>query len=667
MSTNETNSISCSNHRTKLEHNSDITGIGITLSWTLTAGLALCLVISNYFVAYRPDVDPFDSQTTNTGSRAQSSFRPNPIDKQLLGWRLKKLRSTESAGDASRLRRDRIRDALTQCMLTMSDFQLITGLSVLISGYSQLPSGISIFHWERITDLAWFSSITHLCCLTFLRDHLYKNRRAQFWRISGMIVLIVLLSVALIPSALYVEVYEGLDKFHHYNSANDYTICFFRHSHEGVRGTYYDLKKEEIYAKKENTIISAVILIFGMTNRIWRLFETSTNIFLSVRRWFSRHIKYMLRWVLKATVSKSDIVMGLIYRPLLASYLLVHVLLDILLSKAFEVWWLTIGFFWGLTNLLPIHEPADQQWTFGQVIASLMLVAPVVALIETLTTSRSSLSSDTNRFHALTHTAVKYGQKDSNISPQNSITARPSLQDSPGPAYAPPTLPQCSREDPDYDFYSLSLSFNVALYVIVVFLAAMSLMILAFKAVGAGKMRPLEMLWAFENAPNLLLLVNFMACFLYSLSIDRHRPKAMSGRTVVGICSFILYASSIGGGFSVGLFEGVLPYAYAAFPFVVYLVLLIVEHVLTRRHASKATPLLVNHTNGSTTSLHSIPAASVSATDSTSDGHSSAPADGPSIRLPLIDTSFASRPPRRQDTEAEIGMASPRRTWTNDN
>lgn len=53
-----------------------------------------------------------------------------------------------------------------------------------------------------------------------------------------------------------------------------------------------------------------------------------------------------------------------------------------------EVWWLVIGLFWGLTNLIPITEAADQEWTFGQVIAALMLVLPVISLIETLATRR---------------------------------------------------------------------------------------------------------------------------------------------------------------------------------------------------------------------------------------------------------------------------------------
>lgn len=230
-------------------------------------------------------------------------------------------------------------------MLTMSDYQLITGLAVLISGYSQLPSGLSTEHWERIIDLAWFSSITHLCCLTFLREYFYRNRRAQIWRIPGMIILITLLSVALIPSAHYVDANvrilsasNGFDGDRvYYNTSLDYAKCFFNRRMEGHRGDYYRTRATRIDVKRQNVIVSAVILIFGMTNRIWRLFETSTNVYQSARQWLSRHVKVILRQVFDQTMPRSKVLADLIYRPMLTSYLMFHVLLSILLSKAFEV------------------------------------------------------------------------------------------------------------------------------------------------------------------------------------------------------------------------------------------------------------------------------------------------------------------------------------------
>lgn len=63
---------------------------------------------------------------------------------------------------------------LYQVVLAMSDQQLVTGLSIMISAYSRLDCGISVYHWKLITTLAWFSSATHLATLLFLRQYMQK-------------------------------------------------------------------------------------------------------------------------------------------------------------------------------------------------------------------------------------------------------------------------------------------------------------------------------------------------------------------------------------------------------------------------------------------------------------------------------------------------------------
>ncbi|KAF3001832.1 hypothetical protein E8E13_003819 [Curvularia kusanoi] len=355
----------CANHPTTARPNADITGIGISLAWLITAGLALSLVIASYFIAYRPDFNPFTLENTGLQSERGSYLKSNPIDYLFLKWRLRK--ATVQVSAEAELQSNRIREALTLCMLTMSDYQLITGLAVLISAYSQLNSGISTLQWDRVIDLAWFSSITHLCCLTFLRDYFVQNKRAQIWRISGMIVLVILLVVALVPSSRYslrsgYRAVSGVNptKKEVYDLSSDYAYCFFKPCREGSRPTYFLENKEDILNKKQNVMISAAILIIGIVNRIWRLYETSTRFYIIARGWISRHIKRLLRWTLNATQSKSFMLVALLYRPILACYLVCHLILDVVLSKAFEVYWLTIGFFWGLINLIGVQEPDDQ-------------------------------------------------------------------------------------------------------------------------------------------------------------------------------------------------------------------------------------------------------------------------------------------------------------------
>ncbi|CAI4214174.1 unnamed protein product [Parascedosporium putredinis] len=106
----------------------------------------------------------------------------------LCKWkRLEWLRSTEG------LKRDAMESALNKCVIGFADIQIFTGLAILISGFAMLPRGLSSYHWQIVVQLAWFSSLTHLSMLSFLRNYL-KNRPLEMWiRIFFTLVLAVML------------------------------------------------------------------------------------------------------------------------------------------------------------------------------------------------------------------------------------------------------------------------------------------------------------------------------------------------------------------------------------------------------------------------------------------------------------------------------------------
>lgn len=87
----------------------------------------------------------------------------------------------------------------------MSDQQLVTGLSIMISAYSRLNCGIPIYHWKLIATTAWFSSATHLATLLFLRQYLQRNRCLWYVRLVLMTVLVVMLAVAMVPTGVYLQ------------------------------------------------------------------------------------------------------------------------------------------------------------------------------------------------------------------------------------------------------------------------------------------------------------------------------------------------------------------------------------------------------------------------------------------------------------------------------
>lgn len=94
---------------------------------------------------------------------------------------------------------------LEAAVLMFSDQQIITGIAILISGYSQLPCGISIYHWQIVVDLAWFSSLTHLTTMTALRRFFHDRPDMAVWRVILMGSTIVLLGSALGPTG-YVSI-----------------------------------------------------------------------------------------------------------------------------------------------------------------------------------------------------------------------------------------------------------------------------------------------------------------------------------------------------------------------------------------------------------------------------------------------------------------------------
>jgi hypothetical protein len=281
-------------------------------------------------------------------------------------------------------------------MLTMSDFQLITGLSILISGFTQLDTGISAYHWQRLVQLAWFSSITHLCCLTALRNYFRHNALGYFWRLPGMIVLIVMLIIALIPTGHYTWESQTI----RYGSrqgdiirprATDHAICYFNH-HEGkcTMDEWYEVTCEQVFqASQQRMVLSALFLAVGMCNRLWHLFRLPSRLYVSARSVCSDLstlvLSHMFRWSSTWSLWFSCPFVLFVYYPFLAAFLAFRLLGDMITSRAFEVWWLIISFIWGLLNLWmrpTLHEDGTETWTFGQVMALLVVFAPLITLVE---------------------------------------------------------------------------------------------------------------------------------------------------------------------------------------------------------------------------------------------------------------------------------------------
>jgi hypothetical protein len=83
--------------------------------------------------------------------------------------------------------------------VAFSDQQIITGISIIIGGLSQLQWGISLYHWQAVVNLAWFSTVTHLITLTVLREEVRSNKPIKIFRTVGMRILVVMLICVMAP------------------------------------------------------------------------------------------------------------------------------------------------------------------------------------------------------------------------------------------------------------------------------------------------------------------------------------------------------------------------------------------------------------------------------------------------------------------------------------
>lgn len=209
----------------------------------------------------------------------------------------------------------------------MSDLQIVTGFSILISGFARLQCGLAAFEWLFIVNLAWFSCITHLSCLTVLRNHLYYRGSERLWRLFAMGALATLLVVGLLSmgNAWWSE---GVFRY-----PEDYAICHLRFSYSRIYPYYYH--------PFWTMLVSSMLIIIGFVSRVVKLHKTlSINLFGKAKLWIILRMQKMLRPIFNWSCThgyRHGLRRSLVYRPLLALFLTMHLILDGWTSLMFEV------------------------------------------------------------------------------------------------------------------------------------------------------------------------------------------------------------------------------------------------------------------------------------------------------------------------------------------
>ncbi|OTA92384.1 hypothetical protein M434DRAFT_387396 [Hypoxylon sp. CO27-5] len=417
----------------ELQAYGDISGLGVLISFLGSAWFAVLLLIVKYFLVFDPKVNPFQREANHTnenigrkninnknnsdeenlqGSRTTSPetdwWRPNPIDTMLLGsirpwvrFLNKKFPNIESVLDES--------------LLNVCDVQVITGIGVLISGFFSLSCGLSAYHWQMIVSLAWFSSVTHLAGLTILRNHLRAHPWKRNIRFSLMFILLVGLIVSLVPTGYFT--WKNPDpNGNSISSMANPAVCYFdvriaNHIRQAMscdKSTTPTCDDEnlELTSAFQIMIISIVLLAFGFFTRSTKIFRPLSSFMnIKLRQPLSHYYQEFLVRLISfidrkqtgdqspSMLKKTGILRIFLLWPLLALLVFFRLIADCFASMLAELYWLVVAMIWGTRGIANIRRNLEtrnrlsdvlneeNQWTFGQILPVLLLVAPLFATV----------------------------------------------------------------------------------------------------------------------------------------------------------------------------------------------------------------------------------------------------------------------------------------------
>ena len=198
--------------------------------------------------------------------KSSLNLSANELDRTFIGWVRKRRGSQPSA---------KWGEAMRTIVLAFSDIQLITGIAILVAGFSQLHCGIASYHWQIIVYLAWFSSLTHIATLSLLREYFHQKPLLKWLRITFMFVMLLLLIAALIPSGNAAWSIDGVP-----------AQCF------------YDDKNYSVHSKQTSTmVISICFLLVSYATRAIKLFKPGSI-------WVSHWLREQPHMLLKRRLDK---------------------------------------------------------------------------------------------------------------------------------------------------------------------------------------------------------------------------------------------------------------------------------------------------------------------------------------------------------------------------
>ncbi|KAF2231458.1 hypothetical protein EV356DRAFT_290504 [Viridothelium virens] len=346
----------------------DIGGVGVLTAFLVSAWLSIIILI----VAYILGMVPKELLT--------------PVDERIYRIRAREIGHWGQS--------------MQDCLRSLSDQQIVTGVAVLVAGFAKLGS-ISIYHYQTVIYLAWMASNVHLTTLTLLRGYLQSHHFLRAWRVTGMLILFIMLCIALVPTSANNYGYAILDVPSAYGKYDNQpravqglrlpgapVICFWQAKYRGW--------------VNPDSVFSYITLIASYIWKVSMVFESTRvkmNFFLRIKpRQLFEHA------LAKMSLGKPK----RLYIVLLGVYLLLVAVLDWLESLAASIWFLTILLSWGTLNIVLPREiiqnttdlNGETTWTFGQILTLLLLVLPLLNFLEPIYDTSALSSFEKSKNHS---------------------------------------------------------------------------------------------------------------------------------------------------------------------------------------------------------------------------------------------------------------------------
>lgn len=322
----------------------------------------------------------------------------NPVDEAFIKFVMPKLWIHHTTHHYSKWNK-----ALEAAVITFSDTQVFTGITILLCGYIQLPSGISAYHWQVVVALAWFSSLTHLLTLTSLRGYLRKRFKMAVWRATFMGFVMILLAAALGPTGFINQ---------HKTAANAAPAICLLSSRQRLEA---DPSGDTLGIF--NSPFIALYIIFLVAKyiiKVFRLFKTVHEPSQERLKLKTEKVGLLERRFRSATIRKQNskfipitMFWDMVRALVLGIYVLSKAFYEIGNSELLEVrilkenqcnssnlkvlvklFWMSIALAWGSLRLIGLRIVTklqeERKWGFGQIFPILLSFLPLWSVYEQL-------------------------------------------------------------------------------------------------------------------------------------------------------------------------------------------------------------------------------------------------------------------------------------------